>query len=191
MPVGIVEFTSEEPRLTGSLGADIAWRSTSRELGAALTGKPVDAIVFHVKLSDRNDLVETLRQVKELKPDVKMLLAASSKHVLVVSEITSIEMSRASRPRREVPLSAREMEVLEAIRSGRTNREIASLLGISLSTANKHVENILQKLSARNRAQAAAEPLGLDYQLQPRVRRPSVLFNENGVDSKRPAANSG
>jgi DNA-binding NarL/FixJ family response regulator len=71
------------------------------------------------------------------------------------------------------------MEVLDAIRAGRTNREIADLLGISLSTANKHVESILQKLSARNRAQAAAEPLGLDYQLSPRVRRPRVLSNEN------------
>ena len=179
MQVGIVEFTSEEPRLTGSLGGQVAWRSTSRELNAALARGPVDAVVFHVKLDDRNDLVETLRRVKELKPGLKMLLAASSKHLLVVAEVKSIEMDRASRPRREASLSAREMEVLDAIRAGRTNREIADLLGISLSTANKHVESILQKLSARNRAQAAAEPLGLDYQLSPRVRRPRVLVNEN------------
>src|SRR5437879_6480481 len=73
MQVGIVEFTSEEPRLTGSLGGQVAWRSTSRELNAALARGPVDAVVFHVKLDDRNDLVETLRRVKELEADRKRL----------------------------------------------------------------------------------------------------------------------
>lgn len=52
------------------------------------------------------------------------------------------------------PLSRRELEVLEAIASGYTNREIALRLRISTTTVNKHVHNILQKLPARNRAQA-------------------------------------
>jgi DNA-binding NarL/FixJ family response regulator len=45
--------------------------------------------------------------------------------------------------------------VLEQIRAGRTNREIAGRLGVSPTTVNKHVHRVLSKLNARNRAQAA------------------------------------
>jgi DNA-binding NarL/FixJ family response regulator len=53
-------------------------------------------------------------------------------------------------------LTRREREVLGRIRVGNTNREIAVLLGISQTTVNKHVHQILAKLGVRNRAQAAA-----------------------------------
>jgi len=45
--------------------------------------------------------------------------------------------------------------VLDEIRPGLTNREIALRLGVSTSTVNKHVHRVLSKLGARNRAQAA------------------------------------
>ena len=57
-----------------------------------------------------------------------------------------------SRPRL---LTAREAQVLGEVRQGRTNREIASKLGISLGTVNKHVQQVLKKLKVRNRAHAA------------------------------------
>jgi DNA-binding NarL/FixJ family response regulator len=53
-----------------------------------------------------------------------------------------------------VTLTRRELDVLSAIRRGSTNREIAASLGIALSTVKRHVEHILKKLDARNRAQA-------------------------------------
>jgi DNA-binding CsgD family transcriptional regulator len=53
-------------------------------------------------------------------------------------------------------LTRRELDVLSAIRSGSTNREIAASLGIAVSTVKRHVEHILEKLEARNRAQAVA-----------------------------------
>jgi DNA-binding NarL/FixJ family response regulator len=52
-------------------------------------------------------------------------------------------------------LSVREMQVLQEIRQGMTNREIALRLGISISTVNKHVHTVLGKLGARNRVHAA------------------------------------
>jgi two-component system nitrate/nitrite response regulator NarL len=52
-------------------------------------------------------------------------------------------------------LSAREAQVLGEVRQGRTNREIAHKLGISPTTVNKHVQQVLKKLKVRNRAQAA------------------------------------
>jgi DNA-binding NarL/FixJ family response regulator len=52
------------------------------------------------------------------------------------------------------PLTARELDVLGAIRDGATNSEIAASLGIAVSTVKRHVEHILVKLDARNRTQA-------------------------------------
>ncbi len=51
-------------------------------------------------------------------------------------------------------LSRRELEVLGLLRLGRTNREIARELRISVPTVNKHVDSLFRKLGVRNRAEA-------------------------------------
>jgi DNA-binding CsgD family transcriptional regulator/tetratricopeptide (TPR) repeat protein len=53
-------------------------------------------------------------------------------------------------------LTPREAEVLKLIARGYTNREIAETLVISIKTAGVHVSNILRKLDAPNRLEAAA-----------------------------------
>ena len=53
-------------------------------------------------------------------------------------------------------LSARELEVARLVARGRTNREVADVLVISSRTADRHVENILDKLGFKTRAQIAA-----------------------------------
>lgn len=53
-------------------------------------------------------------------------------------------------------LSPRQRQVLEYVRVGRTNREIAARLNISIGTVNKHVHEVLSILKVRNRTQAAA-----------------------------------
>jgi DNA-binding NarL/FixJ family response regulator len=53
-------------------------------------------------------------------------------------------------------LTAREHEVLRLLVAGRTNREIAAELFIAPKTASVHVSNILAKLGAASRTEAAA-----------------------------------
>jgi DNA-binding CsgD family transcriptional regulator len=53
-------------------------------------------------------------------------------------------------------LTARELEVLQLVAAGRSNREIAAELFISAKTASVHVSNILSKLSVASRGEAAA-----------------------------------
>jgi len=54
------------------------------------------------------------------------------------------------------PLSERELEVLDLIAAGLTNREIADRLFITVGTVKRHVNNIYGKLQAHHRAEAIA-----------------------------------
>jgi DNA-binding NarL/FixJ family response regulator len=60
-------------------------------------------------------------------------------------------------------LTAREREVLALLADGRANHEIGQALFISPKTASVHVSNLLMKLGAANRTEAAsrARALGL------------------------------
>jgi DNA-binding NarL/FixJ family response regulator len=62
-----------------------------------------------------------------------------------------------------VPLSDRELDVLRLLADGRSNREIAGELFLAEGTVKNHVTNVLAKLGARDRTQAAlrARALGL------------------------------
>jgi DNA-binding NarL/FixJ family response regulator len=56
-------------------------------------------------------------------------------------------------------LSDREIEVLKHVAEGLSNKEIAWTLDISAHTVARHVTNIMRKLDAANRAQAATMAL--------------------------------
>ena len=53
-------------------------------------------------------------------------------------------------------LTRRELEVLSDLASGRTNKQIARDLGVSLNTVKFHVRNLFQKLDVNSRGQAIA-----------------------------------
>ncbi len=67
--------------------------------------------------------------------------------------------------RRQDALTTREREVLDLIRRGLTNEEIAQRLGISLDGAKYHVSQILSKLGVGTREEAASAEAG-----KPRLR---------------------
>ncbi|HUQ84374.1 MAG TPA: response regulator transcription factor [Gemmatimonadaceae bacterium] len=62
----------------------------------------------------------------------------------------------ASSPRRLGQLTAREVEVLASVATGKTNRAIADALGLSEKTVARHVSNIFTKLGVSSRAAATA-----------------------------------
>lgn len=78
---------------------------------------------------------------------------AASSSLLVTTK------SRMRRPRQsiseDVPLTKRELQVLQHVALGLSNREVGKSLGISVETAKEHVQNILRKLDVNDRTQAA------------------------------------
>ncbi|MDU1690655.1 MAG: LuxR C-terminal-related transcriptional regulator, partial [Bradyrhizobium sp.] len=61
----------------------------------------------------------------------------------------------------EFGLTVREAEVLSWLSKGKTNRDIAQILGLSPRTVDKHLEQIYAKLGVENRTAAAAIATGL------------------------------
>jgi two-component system, NarL family, response regulator LiaR len=68
-----------------------------------------------------------------------------------------------AQPKAEELLTSRELEVLQRLAQGLTNRDIAGELNVSIRTVTTHVRHILDKLHLANRTQAAlyARALGL------------------------------
>lgn len=56
-------------------------------------------------------------------------------------------------------LTAREREVIRWVAQGKTDREIASIIGCAPKTVEKHLEHVFDKLGVPNRAAAVAVTL--------------------------------
>jgi LuxR family transcriptional regulator, maltose regulon positive regulatory protein len=54
----------------------------------------------------------------------------------------------------QLPLTAREREILILVGEGKMQKQIAAQLGISLETVKKHIRNSYKKLGAHNKLEA-------------------------------------
>jgi DNA-binding NarL/FixJ family response regulator len=90
---------------------------------------------------------------KDIDPDalVRAIRSVRDGHVLLAPETVG-SLLRGSRAE---ALTPRESEVLARIAEGRSNREIARLLGLSEKTVKAHVSSVLAKLGVQDRTQAA------------------------------------
>lgn len=71
--------------------------------------------------------------------------------------MTLLQLRPAAASRvRSADLTRREAEVLSWLAKGKTNRDIADILGMSPRTVNKHLEHVYAKLGVETRTSAAA-----------------------------------
>ena len=159
-------------RMPGMDGVEATWRLHERWPKARviiLTTFDDDEYVFEglragaqgylLKDVSGHDLAEAVRTVAAggalIEPSVARKVVA--------------EFARLSPPARAAEaglaerLSVREEEILQLMARGLSNREIATRLSLAEGTVKNYVTNILQKLGARDRTQAAlrARELGL------------------------------
>ncbi len=135
---------------------------------------PETHILILTTFDDDNDLFDGLKAgaVGYLMKDISseqlfngIRSAAKGEFYLLPSETAKIvaEFSRLSKPEYEYPatpaetLTKREVEILKLVATGASNRDIADILVITEGTVKNHISNILGKLDAKDRLQAAVK----------------------------------
>ena len=82
-------------------------------------------------------------------------------HIAAAMFARLAQSQREFNPQELLPsLSSRESEILALVEQGRSNKEIARELAISIATVKNHMHSILQKLQVSRRGQAAARLRG-------------------------------
>ena len=148
--------TESQRHRRGRVADDVAQSREHFDLADAMATRPPETVLVRLPEPAAGDLVDAIRRARSMSPSTRLLLTGRSSSATVVAELICV-IDTGETHTTVTHLTPRESEVLTHIRCGLTNREIAGRLGVSLSTVNKHVENILDKLPARNRAHAAAE----------------------------------
>ena len=117
---------------------------------------------YVLKDAPHQELVTAIRKVLEGETTLNRRLATGLlKRLAQDAKGAAVRRNEAGRPGPAHPLTARELEVLEHVALGKTNREIAEGFVISVGTVKNHVEHIISKLEASDRTQAVVRALEL------------------------------
>lgn len=137
------------PRMTG-------WEATE-----AIRAEFPDAkiIILTVRIGDE-DIWRSLQagaqaylvKTAELDELLGAIRAVARGQFRLQQEVAARLAERMSRP----ALTEREIQILQLISGGKSNKEIGNILCISEVTVKRHVGHVLEKLQASDRAQAAA-----------------------------------
>lgn len=107
---------------------------------------------YLLKDSSRDELISSIHRVHagqvELTPSVTRK---------IVKEFATLHQGKREKPQSSAPeeLSRREMDVLNLVVRGYSNRQIAQQLYIDETTVKTHLHRIFEKLNVRDRTQAA------------------------------------
>jgi DNA-binding NarL/FixJ family response regulator len=96
---------------------------------------------YVLKTKASGELVQALRAVCR----GEMFLTQSISRTIVQAFVRNNDLP-------EMPISDRERQVLQLVAEGKTNKEIATLLGISVKTAESHRSNMMDKLNIHDTA---------------------------------------
>ena len=99
--------------------------------------------------------------LKSARPELLLLAirAAAAGSAYLDPQVAHHVLGGVRMPEAQSPLTPRELDVLRLIADGLPNRDIAEALGVSVSTVKLHVQDILHKLQAADRTQAAVKAL--------------------------------
>lgn len=158
---------------------DLDGLAATREIKA---GRPETIVLIVSMHEDPDYLFEAVKagaagyvlkgaSAREIRAAVHSVLDGEA---VLPPELATQLLRRLAQPRAEhppsplEPLTRREMDVLELLVQGMTNRRIADALVVTHSTVKGHVEHIMRKLEASDRTQAAVRALQLGLVGHPR-----------------------
>ncbi len=108
---------------------------------------------------------ELLKRLEDALQGEAVIAAPMAQHLL--NALVEEGQRKGTEGESDAELSPREREVLELVRQGATNKEIADKLFISVGTVKNHIHHILEKLHLANRTQIAAYARMARWQARP------------------------
>lgn len=150
---------------------DHGWRMDARD---ALPGIQAPTLVLHNR-TDRAVPLAAGQEITALVPGAELRVLEGNEHDPFIRDSGSVvDAILAFVDARPIPpdadpdahtggraLTRREREVLELIARGETNQQIATTLGITEATVERHVTNLYRKVGARGRADATREAVAM------------------------------
>ena len=121
------------------------------------------AVGYLLKNRDDSEIISLLRTLREGGAPIDSSVAR-----IIISRLQSQSGSEAVNPVQRAPkaghalpdnakLSARELEMLNLVSRGFSNREIAQFMGITVNSVESNAKDIYRKLAVRNRTEAVFE----------------------------------
>lgn len=120
-------------------------------LSIPIRGTKGELSVFNVVSSNKAHLEDVVQDAQG-----QLFAAAADTHDLVLQDLEKVNQ------RSQPELSRREKECLSWTLEGKTAGEIASILGISISTVNQHASSASKKMGSLNKHHAAVQALRLN-----------------------------
>jgi DNA-binding CsgD family transcriptional regulator len=193
-PEAAIEFATavaEHDRLTGkatsAAWAAVAdgWERLARPYPLAWARWRQAEALVHEKASGADAVLLAALAVTETLP-----AEALRDELVALARRSRIDLAPPAaptpKPSNPFHLTNRELQVLDMLKTCSRNKEISRSLFISESTASVHVSNILQKLQARNRGEAAAIAHRLRIgEPDPDAREEAARPRQNGASGKR------
>jgi DNA-binding NarL/FixJ family response regulator len=105
---------------------------------------------YHLRTDSIDDLLGLIRRVADGESSCPPLVAA-----ILIRRLSELAANRRT-VTAEPGLTSREIQILEMLDMGLSNREIAGRLSIAVHTVKNHVHSLLTKLAVSSRAEAAA-----------------------------------
>ena len=118
---------------------------------------------YILKDAARDDVISAIRGVLSGESPLAPELAANLLRRLALKGAQEHAQGPrdANRAKLPQPLTPREMEVLELLALGKTNRQVAQDFVVSVGTVKNHVEHLMGKLGVSDRTQAVVRALEL------------------------------
>lgn len=178
----ILIIEAELPRLSGIQAAQRIRREQPHIGVVILTGDDQEQTLFDAiragaaaylqKDCDPGELTDAIRRVRAgqfiINEKIFSRPAVASR---VLAEFRELSVYGPGSSHVFAPLSPREVQILDNIAQGKTNKEVAYALAISEQTVKNHMSSILRKLSVNDRTQAVVYAIRQGWIKAPEIGR--------------------
>ncbi len=177
----VVVMEIDLPKVTGDKAAQRVRRELPHVGVVIITGRDEEQRLFDAiragaaaylrKDCEPAELIDTIKKVKAGQFLInEKIFTRPNLASRVLAEFRELSVYGPASSHVFAPLSPREVQILDNISQGKTNKEVAYTLAISEQTVKNHMSSILRKLSVNDRTQAVVYAMRQGWIKGPEVR---------------------